>query len=505
MNPRRWGIALVLAAASAVMHTALAQQLHHLRALEAHGATVSARVIDLQDGRTLAAVHAGRSLTPASVSKLYVAAAALRQWGADHRFRTAALRSGELRHGRLRGDLVLRGAGDPGLTNAQLWTLAQRVADAGVRRIDGAIVVDQSLFGHVPCATKDRCKALTVSRDAYNAPLSAAGFDYSAACLRVAPGGSPGSPARLAIEPFDLPMFGLRGQVRTLAAGKPTRIRVLRHSAQRREWFQVSGAIAADAGPRCHYRAVAHPARYTGEALRAFLEQAGVDVRHAAVRVADRPRHGVPLVQVRGTALGKQLRGMLTYSNDYMADTLALDLARTDDSPPLTLARAGAWLTRYARGVDARSPWPGARKSRPVLASGSGLTVGSRLSADDLVALLADVYRRYGDFPALLGALTVPGQTPVAMLKGGSKAWENRVAVKTGSLSQPVSVFALAGYLRLEGGGWGAFAVLINGTPHHPHVDMTRALDAARADLETVMGEGADGRGAASPRSASGG
>ncbi|HYW91553.1 MAG TPA: D-alanyl-D-alanine carboxypeptidase/D-alanyl-D-alanine-endopeptidase [Gammaproteobacteria bacterium] len=504
MNLWRRILALLLGVVFSGMHAALARPLDHLRALDARGAVVSARVIDLRSGRTLAALHPGRSLTPASVSKLYVAAAALRHWGADHRFRTPVLRSGELRHGTLHGQLILRGAGDPGLTNAQLWTLAQRVADAGVRHIDGSIVVDQSLFGGVPCATKDRCNALSATHDAYNAPLSAAGFDYSAACLRVAPGPVADRSARLAIEPFDLPMFGLDGKVRTLPAGKLTRIRVVRHSAHGRAWFDVSGAIAADARPRCYYRAVARPARYTGEALRAFLEQAGVDVQHAAVRVADKPQHGVPVARVRGTALGEQLRGMLTYSNDYMADMLALDLARTGDSPPLTLAKAGAWLTRYARRVDARSPWPGARKGRPFLVSGSGLTVGSRVSADDVVALLADIYRRYGDFPAFLGALTVPDQTPVKMLRGGSRAWRNRVAAKTGSLSQPVSVFALAGYLRLGGGGWGAFAVLINGTRRHPQVGMTRAINATRADLEAVLGDGAverDTLGSAQPPS----
>ncbi len=491
MNPWRWSIPVVLGMACAFVHTALAEPLHRLRALEAQGGAVSARVVDLRNGRTLAALQPARSLTPASVSKLYVAAAALRRWGADHRFRTVVVRRGALRHGTLHGNLVLRGAGDPGLTNAQLWTLAQRVHGAGVHRIDGAIVVDQSRFGHVRCATPDRCKALTASRDAYNAPLSAAGLDYSTACLRVTPGPAPGSPARLAIEPFDLPMFGVRGRIRTLPAGKRTRIRVLRRSTRGRQWFRVSGGIAADAPPRCYYRAVAHPARYTGEALRAFLEQAGVHVHGVRVHVADTPQPGVPLAQVRGTALGEQLRGMLTYSNNYMADVLALDLAQAETPPPLTLAQAGAWLTRYARHVDAHSPWPGARNSRPVLASGSGLTVGSHVSADDLVALLASVYWRYRDFPPLLGALTVPDQTPVPMLKGGPAAWESRVAVKTGSLSHPVSVFALAGYLRLAGGAWGAFAVLINGTHRHPDVDMTRSIDAVRADLLAVMGTGA--------------
>lgn len=508
---RRWlrGLPLLLLVAAGFgVRPAAAEPLSRLHALAAQGAAVSARVIDLRDGRTLAELHGGKALTPASVSKLYVAAAALRRWGADYRFKTRILRRGEISHGALHGDLILVGAGDPGFTNAQMWTLAQRVRASGISKIEGAIVVDQSLFGRVPCATTDRCSALKVSRDAYNAPLSSAGFDYNNACLRVSPGAHAGEPARLSVEPFDLPMFGIRGGVKTLSAGKGTSVGVLRRTDHARDWFYVSGGIAADAAPRCYYRSVSYPARYAGQALRAFLRESGVSVHDVGVRVESRAQSGgVPLAEVEGTPLGEQLRGMLIYSNNYMADLLALGLAGKDDAPPLTLQKAGVWLTQFARKTDADSPWHGARVGRPLLASGSGLTVDSRISADDLVALLSTVYDRYGDFPAFLGALTVPDQTPVAMLKGGSKAWETQVAAKTGSLSDPVSVFALAGYLRLPDGDWGAFAVLINGTKRYPHIGLDRTVHAVRGDLEAILQETGHGAvaGQARLRAAGGG
>lgn len=497
------GVALGALALTAL--PAAAAPLAQLQALAGQGAVVTARVVDLGNGRTLATLNPGRALTPASVSKLYTAAAALKHWGADHRFTTRILYTGKIRNGELHGDLILRGAGDPGLTNAQLWTLAQRVHAAGLTRIRGAVVVDQSLLGRVPCATEDRCSAKARSRDAYDAPLSAAGFDYSNVCLRVAPGAAPGKPARVGFEPFNLPMFGTRANVRTLPAGSPTSVDVTRVTNAGRNWFYARGGIAAGAPARCYYRSVSHPALYTGQALIAFLRQAGVAVRHSTARVDSRTRiQARPLAQIKGTALGEQLRGMLVYSNNYMADLLGLDLARTAAEPPITMAKAGAWLTRYARRIDAESPWPGARNSSPKLDSGSGLTAGSRVSANDLIALLAAVYRNYGDFPAFLGALTVPDQTPVNMLKGGPRIWATQVAVKTGSLSRPVSVFALAGYLRLANGHWGAFAVIVNGTRQQPRIPLERSLSAVRSDLVTILKNSRDETAAGQARIRSG-
>lgn len=461
-----------------------------LNHLVASGARVSARVIDIESGRTLATLDPGQALIPASVTKLYTSAAALDRWGAAKRFTTRVTRLGSVKQGVLHGDLVFVGGGDPGLVNAQLWTLAQRVRESGIRVVDGRLLVDARRFGPVPCVTRDRCRAKRESEDAYNAPLSSAGVDFSNACLSVRPGAQAGASARLAFEPFDLPMLAIRGRVETLPPGQPAHIRVVRRSEGAREVFEVSGGIPLGGKPRRFYRSIAHPDRFAGEVFHAFLEQAGVAVHGgvAVVRAGGKVMAGVSIAKVKGTPLGEQLRGMLVYSNNYMADTLALDWAAADGAAvPVNLPEAGRRLTLYARDVDARSPYAWARDGQPLLESGSGLTVGNRLSANDITALLAHEYHRYGDFPAFLAGLTVPDQTPVAMLKGGSTAWDTRIAAKTGSLNQPVSVFALAGYLRLAHGRWGAFAVLVNGGHRRPHVGLFDAIAAVRSDLEALL------------------
>jgi D-alanyl-D-alanine carboxypeptidase/D-alanyl-D-alanine-endopeptidase (penicillin-binding protein 4) len=69
----------------------------------------------------------------------------------------------------------------------------------------------------------------------------------------------------------------------------------------------------------------------------------------------------------------------------------------------------------------------------------------------------------------------------------GSDAWLDRVALKTGTLNDPVSVFGIAGYLRKRDGGWIAFAVIVNGGPGRAHIANEAAMRAAQSDLEDIL------------------
>lgn len=141
-----------------------------LRNLAARNCQVSALVVNLGNNSRLAALHPGMRLIPASLSKLYVAAAVLRHYGAQYRFTTRLLADGTLHDGRLEGDLVFLPGGDPGLTNAELWQLANTAHAAGLREVTGDLVVNISRFGKLACELPDRCAALARSTDAYNAP-----------------------------------------------------------------------------------------------------------------------------------------------------------------------------------------------------------------------------------------------------------------------------------------------------------------------------------------------
>jgi serine-type D-Ala-D-Ala carboxypeptidase/endopeptidase (penicillin-binding protein 4) len=158
-----------------------------LEALEKVGARVSAVVVDLENLSVIADRNADTRLTPASLTKLPMAAAALDAWPADKTFRTRLMSHAAIKDGVLEGDLILQGEGDPTLDGHLLWSLAAQLKGAGVRTVRGRLVVNASPFGVMKCETADRCKALERSDTAYNAPLSPLGVDYGNWCVSVRP------------------------------------------------------------------------------------------------------------------------------------------------------------------------------------------------------------------------------------------------------------------------------------------------------------------------------
>jgi len=117
-------------------------------------AAVSVCVLDLKSGKTVAQYNAEQSVTPASVLKLVTTGAALKLLGPDFRFETKLYYSGTIENGILKGDLWIRGGGDPTLGTRQIpgkpeaflsdWVDA--VSAAGIGRIEGRILAEASAF-----------------------------------------------------------------------------------------------------------------------------------------------------------------------------------------------------------------------------------------------------------------------------------------------------------------------------------------------------------------------
>jgi D-alanyl-D-alanine carboxypeptidase/D-alanyl-D-alanine-endopeptidase (penicillin-binding protein 4) len=109
-------------------------------------ARTGALAFNLQSGRVVYGLHRDRSLRPASNEKLGVALAALDRLGTEHRIPTTVLGAGSRSGARWRGSLVLRGFGDPTLTRGDLRKLASKLRTAGLRRVTGRIIGDETYF-----------------------------------------------------------------------------------------------------------------------------------------------------------------------------------------------------------------------------------------------------------------------------------------------------------------------------------------------------------------------
>ncbi len=458
-----------------------------LAALQQSGARISAQAVDLDDNSTIQRLHADKRLTPASLTKLVVAAAALDVWSANQMFRTRLLASSAPQGAVIPGDLILEGAADPSLTGADLWSFASQLKALGISHVAGGIRLRSAPFPSVLCETRDRCEAETSSDTAYNTLLSSIGVDYGTWCLDIRARVVGETAAVNGCTVTQLPVE-VAGSVATTVATEEAAVWAERRTGPDGvDRIHIGGRMPAGTTQR-FYRSMSNPALATGALLKATLQEIGIAVTgDVAMLDAALPNDAVEVAAVEGLALKEQLGRMLRFSNNYIADVLTLSMAtKRQAQPPTTLAQAGDVLTQFLiRPVPAKKrPDNGA----PVLHSGSGLTPENLLSANDLVEMLAREYRNTRNFGAFYGGLVVPRQAPYQFLRNGSARWQDRVALKTGTMSDPHSVCGVAGYLRKSNGGWIAFAVIINGgLTSNKRIPLYKSMEAVQRDVDRLL------------------
>jgi serine-type D-Ala-D-Ala carboxypeptidase/endopeptidase (penicillin-binding protein 4) len=150
--PRALATLLALAAALAFAQNAgaydagdLASSLTRQMRLAPPASGISVR--DLDSDTELFALRPATARVPASVEKLYTTATTLLALGPNATFDTRVLSHTDVDgDGVLHGDLVLAGGGDPFFGEAAATRLARKVKAAGVARVDGAVVGDETAF-----------------------------------------------------------------------------------------------------------------------------------------------------------------------------------------------------------------------------------------------------------------------------------------------------------------------------------------------------------------------
>lgn len=180
-----------------------------MRRLARRGNRVRAFLVkNLRTGRVLCGLDSASRLSIASNTKLFTTATALAESGPDYRLATRVFADGKIdKDGTLDGRLYLRGSGDPSLGSARflkayfggggsdLGRLAKKVRKAGIRRITGRVIGDDSVF--------DRLRGTAESgyqTSPWVGPLS--GLAFNAGYLDASLDSFSRNPAKLATETF---------------------------------------------------------------------------------------------------------------------------------------------------------------------------------------------------------------------------------------------------------------------------------------------------------------
>ncbi|MGF1659143.1 MAG: D-alanyl-D-alanine carboxypeptidase/D-alanyl-D-alanine-endopeptidase [Rubrimonas sp.] len=322
---------------------------------------------DAATGATLEALNAGRGFAPASVVKLATALYALETLGRAHRFETATLARGALADGRLAGDLVLRGGGDPELDTAQLAQLAAETAQR-VRGVTGRFLVEDA-----PAAAL--IDADQPAEASYNPAVGALNLNFNRVRLAWSRrGGALDARIEAHSERLSPPTAAVGLQIEGLDCGCP----VFSHDASRapERWRVRADALRGEGSVFLPVRA---PALYAADVFRSAAAQAGLALPPPVVAAAG-AGGGAPLAATRSRALDEIVGDMLRHSTNLTAEALGLAATRARGGDAASLEASGAAMSAWA---EARAGAQGL-----ALRNHSGLSAESRARPEALAALM---------------------------------------------------------------------------------------------------------------------
>ncbi len=132
-------------------HAVLGEQLPEpvrsvLNLREVPADSLSVHVADVESGEIIVDWMSEEPRNPASTLKLMTTLAALDILGPAYSWQTDVYALGPIEDGRLDGDLLLRGTGDPFLVTERVWQLARALRRTGLEIVDGNLIVDDTYF-----------------------------------------------------------------------------------------------------------------------------------------------------------------------------------------------------------------------------------------------------------------------------------------------------------------------------------------------------------------------
>lgn len=444
---------------------------------ELSSAMVGVKVASLDSGRVLFEENASKLMRPASNMKLYTVAAALDRLSPDYRFTTSVYSMNRPdASGVVKGDLTIYGRGDPTIAarfnNGDYFKgineLASRISAAGVKRIDGDLVGDESYFAGPKYGAGWEWEDLTWYYGAEVTPLS---VNDNALDLFIKPGPGVGKAALITTGPPD-PLLTIVNKVTTSPKGTRRDLAVTRDLGE--DVLTITGSIALDDRGYTGAIGISHPALLFVYLLRSALSQRGVSIKgrsrtqsyDSGLSEAKNAQHASPIeiATLQSPPFSLIAAQTLKPSQNLYTELILRTLGKVAAPPPVTSVPTSVSQTTEDLGIEAVKAFlktVGIQPEALVLNDGSGLSRDDMITADASVQLLTFM-SRHTHAAVFRDALPIAGVDGTLRNRLKNTAAENNLRAKTGSLSSAAS---LGGYVTTAAGERLVFSIMVNNYP----------------------------------------
>ena len=435
---------------------------NYLARLAAAGipASAAAVVVKPLDGGGLSwSANEKKPMNPASTMKLVTTYSALHLLGPAFTFRTEMLSEAPVLGEALRGDLYVRGGGDPKLVIEELWLLVNRLRGFGVREIRGDVVLDKTFFEPL---RHDPAEFDGEEGRAYNVGPDALLVNFKSIAITFVP--DPVSKVARVIVVPEVAGLKVPATVPAIEGGCGDWRGRLQADINDPMNIRLRGVYPTACGERAIYIGALEHTNYFAAVFRALWERQGGTwagkVRDGVVPTAAR------IIAVQDSPpLAMLIRDINKFSNNVMTQQLFLTMGAANGEPG-NPARGGAAIRNLlsARGLD---------MPELVLENGCGLSRIERISVGSMGNLLTDAWKSQW-MAELMASL------PISGVDGTMKARNvptGAAHMKTGLLED---TRAVAGYVLAASGKRYVVVAIIN------HPNASRGTGAHDALIEWV-------------------
>ena len=427
----------------------------------------SVLVVSLDEKDTLFARDENRFLAPASNMKIATTAAALHFLGPEFRYQTFVFADGPIENGVLRGDLILYGTGDPGISDRfyrdgteVFESFSKQIADAGITRIEGAVVGDATYFSGPELGPEWDPRDLN---EWFAASVSALSFNENIVTIQILPSARLGFPPRIETIPFGFPL-DVSNQAETVS-GRP-RPNLWLDRVEPTARIRVDGEIRQGGSDIWRRLTVPDPAVFAARALREVLISNGI-----AVRAPERAVHDAAESKITGREswaprlidgdepsllahhTSPELLQYLTVLNHESHNLFAESIIKTMGK----IVTGEGSFEGGARAVQVfATSEAGIEEDQIMAVDGSGLSESNRTSAGALVGLLQHVAIS-DNWDSFVSTLPEAGRRDLRRMYGTRAA--RNLRAKTGTID---GVSALTGIVTTRDGETLLFSILSN-------------------------------------------
>lgn len=443
---RQYWLLLITAYSLFFAQPSLAQELpaNVIQALQKSKVPLNAVGVYVQEvGQSSAAAQAvltwqaDQAMQPASTMKLVTTYAALDMLGAAYRWKTSVWMTGQLDGEVLRGDLIVRGGGDPRLVLENFWLLLRQIRAQGIREIQGNLILDSSWMEpqYFDAAAFDGDPTRP-----YNVGPDALLVNFNALNLQL-------QKTEQGLQVTTLTPLALQTTVSvklTNGACGTWRDKLTPSFSlvQQKINLTLTGTYPTSCGTQT-WLLQPYPlshADYVGALFRQLWSELGGQFNGETVSGVVPPNAGL-VTEMASAPLPDILRDMNKYSNNVMSRLVMLTIDKEANQAPANATRAAqivqAWMNRN-----------GISTTGLLLENGSGLSRVERISAAQMGQILHHAFDA-AVMPELMSSLPVLGLDGTMKKRAINQAVAGHAHIKSGSLE---GVRAIAGYVLAASG-----------------------------------------------------